>query len=221
VKVHTYYDDQAMAVMIGLPQLHPSEQLPYVEYAKERIAAFHGGAHRFPALTYRFRSELNDEFLLVRHDLEYDCISIDRYIPQFGCYFKLANLLDEQGRGRRLQFAEEQWLIDMLRAGDMRKTTPKELLAKKHEASAKQRDVNKKRGEEEVKAAVDSLSSKSIKQFVDVHRAIHTGERIVSHGADVKSLEVMAEAGKTAPMVPTGKALNPGMHPLTYARDSR
>lgn len=218
---HSYYDDETRVIMLGLPMLGFAEQQAYSAYAKERIQAFSGGAHKFPLLTRYLRSELNDEFLLARHDIEFDCIAIDRYVQDTGCYFNLLRLINSEGRGRRLIWGEENQLAQKLMEGDLRKTTAKEVLAKTRGAAAAVKAANKKRSDEAVLEVIDGFSTRQIKQFVDVHRAIHAGEKIIAHGADEKTIEMMAKASQTAPAVPTGKAFNEGMHPLMYKRDPR
>jgi hypothetical protein len=213
---HGYYDNEARSVMEGLPMLATiSEQREATEFAKQRMELFRGGAFAFPHLTRLFRAELRDPYILVRHDLEYDSISIDRWVPQFGCYFKITQIQE------RLQFGREYQILEMFKAGDLRKTTPKEVLAKTRGAAERIRNVNQEQAKSIVLEAVDSLSNKQVQQFIDVHRAIHTGETIVAHGSDDKIMERMAAASKTAPPVPTGKAVNPGMHPLMYRRTPR
>jgi hypothetical protein len=106
---------------------------------------------------------------------------------------------------------------DLQRQPDLKK-----YVMEKRDRANQVKAENSKRGDEMLMAAVDALSSKQIQNFIDVHRAMHTGETIVAHGADEASLGRMLKASeKSAAEVPVNKALNQGMHPLIYRRTPR
>ena len=63
-------------------------------------------------------------------------------------------------------------------------------------------------------AAVDSLTEKRIKEFIEVERAIHTGETIVPHGATEKMLAHMRQASYAAEQTPEPVIIDHETHPL-------
>jgi hypothetical protein len=95
------------------------------------------------------------------------------------------------------------------------------ILKKKDQASQAVIAANEKASTDKVAAAVDSLSTKQVTNFLAVERARHTGETIIHHGQDLKFMEHVAEASKTTPPPPDdmGKYCgNPGMNPKVYKR---
>lgn len=82
--------------------------------------------------------------------------------------------------------------------------------------------ANAAKGEEIVMKAVDSLSTRSVQQFIDVEKARHTGENIVHHGADLTFVERIDEAGKKnrakGKKIRRQGSINPGMRPDRYVR---
>lgn len=82
--------------------------------------------------------------------------------------------------------------------------------------------VNREKGDDIVRAAVDSLPIGRVQQFLDVERARHTGEKVVHHGPDLTFVERADEAGKKNRKLgkrgPRQKSINPGMRPDRYVR---
>lgn len=113
--------------------------------------------------------------------------------------------------------------VDFLRSRDMQAVGANEYLRRKRADADKVRESNEKKSTEKVMAAVDSLSSRQISQFVAVERARHTGEKIIHHGEDLKFMEHVEEKQKTEPAPPAEMGqycANPGMNPKLYRRKS-
>jgi len=96
------------------------------------------------------------------------------------------------------------------------------ILAEADVRSAAIRQENEKKGEEIVLNAIESLSSKSIQQFLDVERARHTGEKVVHHGSDLTFVERVDEAAKKNMAMgkrpAQQKSMNPGHRPDKIVR---
>lgn len=105
-------------------------------------------------------------------------------------------------------------LIDFLRARDMQRPG---YFIEKAAKSAAIRLANEKASTNRVLCAVDSLSDKRLKEFLQVEKAIQTGETVTMHGKTMEMFDKMTEAGKQAPEGP--KSANPGLHPLRHKRD--
>jgi len=89
-------------------------------------------------------------------------------------------------------------IIRVLEAGDPTKKNAEQALAEARENAAAQRERNEAAGDQKVKDVVSSLSDKRVEQFVDVERALHTGENITVRGDDRRSIEKMVEDTRTA-----------------------
>lgn len=225
--VSNYCDDETMAVMRGLPFLPPSEQVKMAAYAKERKWAFLSGKCMVPDYWQRALANF-DPTLAMRFDFDYGCFMVERWLEEEQYWHPILLWRDEYGLPIALSETYIPRLLSILDAANTQKhygSGREYLLAKQREADANKERHAKARTEAMLEA-VDSLSSKSIQQFIDVHRAIHSGDKIVAHGNDEKFLElakanterVEAEGGQ---VVPISRELNPGMHPLIYRRNPR
>jgi hypothetical protein len=105
-------------------------------------------------------------------------------------------------------------LIDFLRERDMQRPG---YFMEKAAKSAAIRLSNEKANTNRVLAAVDSLTEKRLKEFLQVEKAIQTGDTVTMHGETLRQFEKMTEAGKQAP--PGPESSNPGMHPQVHKRD--
>lgn len=116
-------------------------------------------------------------------------------------------------------------LIQKLREGDTWNQDCTNKFTDEQPKAEKKRLANEKAHNDQVAAAVDSLSSKSIKQFIEVHEAMQSGDRITAHGDDLKAFERMEAESKralAAGAVPEpDTCINPGMHPKYYKRPHR
>ncbi|HDY64688.1 MAG TPA: hypothetical protein ENH84_00445 [Phycisphaerae bacterium] len=108
------------------------------------------------------------------------------------------------------------------RADTWRYRNAQEFMRHRREEAARRRKQNEKAGDEKVAAAVDSLPSKNLREFIDVERSRHTGETVISHGPDQAFLErSLAREKKEAAQVENEAAINPGHHPKTIYRERR
>jgi hypothetical protein len=124
----------------------------------------------------------------------------------------------------------DQHLIEFLRANDMHRFTPAEHRKKKQEAADATQKRNDRAASEKVLAAVDSLSSKALREFIAVEEAIQSGETITAHGDTLNFIEkarkAMAAANREAEekglvyseVADAGQCINPGMAPNIYRR---
>ena len=172
--------------------------------------------------TAKLQREL-DENCRVRRDPIYGWF-LDRWIEDIKCWHPVGYI----GTGGRAELQTVNGaqiivtvddkvrpdLIQFLRDHDMQRPG---YLEEKAAKAAAIREENERVGKEKVLAAVDSLSDKSLKNFIEVERAIQTGETVTMHGPTYEMFEKMTEAGKKAPEGPM--SANPGMHPLRHQRD--
>lgn len=117
------------------------------------------------------------------------------------------------------------WLIQYLREHDMQDTSrwanPQEYLAYKRAKAQHIAMENEYRHTQKLLGIVDRMSDRQVREFVQVEKAMHTGETITMHGATLKSFERMRKASQRSPAPPSGRSINPGMHPFKYVRKSR
>lgn len=160
----------------------------------------------------RFDPLLRGRYCFQRHSLV-----VERYAaPDQAWILVMAWPDDERGFPVPLQT-----VLGILAASDMQRVGGKEWITRKREAAATVRERTERASTEKVLEAVDSLSSKRIKQFVAVEEAIQSGEQIRPLGDDARRMEQIS-----APALPSAKAIsndakmarNPGMHPRIYKR---
>lgn len=155
---------------------------------------------------------------------------IDRWVASEGWWQKIPGTIGFQeprpGLCERMRNQYDMW----------KKATPEDnekairnearhpILKEKDEQSAKVIKANEDKATQKVLAAVDSLSTKQVTEFLAVERARHTGEKITHHGADLKFMErVEEEQKKNPPEVSPDLGSdcgNPGMHPKLLKRKS-
>lgn len=222
-----YCDDETWAILKGLPSLSPSDQLQASMYARERKEAFIHGRAMVPDFWRRALHNF-DPNLQLRFDVDYQCYIVETWMKDESYWQPVLLWRDENNKPLTLGETLIPLMLSTLAKNNLqtqyRDST--EYLAKKHDDREARRKINAATRTATVLEAVDSLSSKQVSNFIDVHRAIHTGEKIVTHGADEKFLntarantvQVEAEGGQVAPV---RRELNPGMHPLTYQRKAR
>lgn len=96
-------------------------------------------------------------------------------------------------------------LLDMLRSMDMQRSSPAQIIDDKRRRAAAVAKSNERAGDDKVLEKVDELSDKQVKEFIDVTRALYTGETLVAHGEAAKVMEDIAEARKKGPPLPIKK----------------
>jgi hypothetical protein len=135
-----------------------------------------------------------DPLLNLRWDFFEGCWVVDRFTQVEGCWTPVCVWKDENG-AKQLDLS----LIETLQDGDMwRFANYKEYLAYKREKARKQRERNRKAGEEKILAAFDKLSSRDLNEFVEVGQALKTGETIECHGNDAGYFQRYNEGAKAA-----------------------
>jgi len=113
-------------------------------------------------------------------------------------------------------------LIDYLRERDMQRwESPQAYLQYKRDQAHKVAMANEYRNTQKLLGVVDKMSDKQVKEFITVERAMQTGETITMHGATAKSFNRMKKASQRSPAPPSGRSINPGMHPFKYVRSRR
>jgi hypothetical protein len=120
-------------------------------------------------------------------------------------------------------FELDRKLIEMLRSNDMQTKTPGEHIKDKEDVARDNQRANEQASTDRVMAAVDKMSSKQIRQFIDVEQAIASGDTITPHGSDLKFLETAdaahqqalreGEVTQDARVNDWKQAINPGMAP--------
>lgn len=184
-----------------------------IEDRKAQILSGLGSAHQI-YWTLKVQAELDDR-CRVRHDPVHGWM-LDRWIDEPECWHPVGYI----GTGGRLQdgiVVDDKVrpdLIAFLRKHDMQRPG---YFIEKAAKSAAIRLANEKASTNRVLMAVDSLSTKQLNEFINVEKAIQTGDTVTMHGATMKMFERMTEAGKKAP--PGPESSNPGMHPLKHKRN--
>lgn len=146
---------------------------------RNRRAEVEAGLSPSTASHWTARLRLLDPQLRLRWDFSQGWV-IERAVPEWGCWAVCGVI------GHRCVPLN---LIEILRRGDMQRYSPSEYLAMKRESAAKVRESNEKRSNDAVLGAVDKLTDKRCKEFLEVEQAVRSGETIVAHGATEKSLK--------------------------------
>jgi len=177
--------------------------------------------------TKRVQLELDPE-CRVRRDPVHGWM-LDRWVEDFQCWHpvgyigsggrvELRNIGDHHGMQVDMAIVVDDKvrpdLIAFLRSRDMQRPGYHQ---EKRKKSAKIRADNEQAATDKVKAAIESLSTAQIKQFIEVERAIQTGETVTMHGSDMAAIERMTKAGRHAPAGPMSDT--PGLHPNRIQRN--
>lgn len=123
-------------------------------------------------------------------------------------------------------FALDLSLIAALKKSDMQRETPAEQVARKREAAGRIQKQNEQAHTDKVLAAVDSLSSKQLKEFIAVEEALHSGDTIQSFGDDRRTIEAAQREKEAAlargeDIAVNNRCINPQNHPLKHKRKRR
>lgn len=124
-----------------------------------------------------------------RPDLQRCKIAIEQWIPALDCwmvngYFEPGTYVDK--------------VIETLRKGDPRFKTAEQIITERREAAAKVRAANEEAGNQRVLAAIDGMSTRQVKEFVEVEQALQTGEEIHFHGSDIDTLDSLQDQTRIA-----------------------
>lgn len=219
------HDNETHAMFMASERLTGEERDRMIRLAHERISMIEAGLKRVPEYIQTAIQTFCAE-LRVRYCFERDKLVIEHFHPQTN--WQIIGGGEWRNHDNGQPYSPEA-MIAMLRAGDMQqKGTAKYLEEKKNNAIAVQRS-NDSAHTRKVNAAVDSLSTKQVKQFIDVQNAIRSGETVVPLGDDAKFLEKVhttskkeaARLGKSLKKAARNDdmaAMNPGQHPLIYKK---
>lgn len=195
-----------------------------IEDRRDAICAGLGSATQI-AWTLRIQVELDPD-CRVRRDPIHGWM-LDRFVDSLGCWHPVGYV----GTGGRLEPVSiitpgnpethrvvddvvRPDLIPWLKSRDMQR--PGYLEEKAAKATAI-REANEEVATNKVLAAVDSLSDSAVKNFIEVEKAIQTGDTVVMRGETRDMFDRLTEAGKKAPEGP--ESSSPGLHPLRHRRD--
>jgi hypothetical protein len=153
-------------------------------------------ARSSPFLTHILQTQVNHQ-LRSRTCSSTGQIVIEQWIPSLRCW--LTN-------GLYPPSTPAAKIVSDLLAGDPTRKTADEELADRREASAAIREKNEKEGDDRVASVVSSLSSERVRNFVEVERALHTGETITVRGDDRRTIESLVESTKKAAIQGDGEA---------------
>lgn len=152
-----------------------------------------------------------DPWLRFRWDFIEERYAVERYVEADRYYIHLLWFRWKMDRSTVEQCRELLIQCDM-----QRWPSPEAYLAHQRAKAKAIRDANESTSTDAVLAAVDELPRENIKNFIQVERAIQTGERIVPLGEDARKLEKMSQATTHAPA--ENASMNPGMNPRIYQR---
>lgn len=155
--------------------------------------------------TSRLQAEV-DNCLRMRWDFQNGWV-IDRWIQQYGCWHPIGVLGFHYIRPD---------LCEYLKSRDLQRIGPERYLSEKRAAAERVRECNDQRSTDRVLAAVDSLSERRVHEFIEVERAMQTGDVIVAHGATEKMLDTMTAASKRAEQEPEPQEVDSITHPLVH-----
>lgn len=187
-------DADTMGMMGILLTLDSSERSAVTRKIEERIAQIKAGVGKYPNLQEQLQSALKDN-LRVREDFDRDGrpMIIERYATEAGCWLKIMDWPNDQ-LGQ--PWTVEQ-VIEELRTSDMQSfESPEAYIRFKREKAARVRLENERRATDAVLAAIDKIGTKRIQNFIEVERAMVTGDRITATGDMLKSMERMTAASK-------------------------
>jgi hypothetical protein len=217
------YDNETLQMMQIADKIEPANRSRFERQIEERKAMIRAGLNRHPHIDEKIKEFCPE--LRTRYDFERGKLVIEHFHPQTSWQMIGGGEWPEDEKGNPLSAGE---VIEKLKAGDMQRIGHVEYLKQKKDAAEKIQKRNDAANTEKVAAAVDSLSTKQVRQFIDVQNAIRTGETVVPLGDDAKFLDKAHVASKKHGK-PTKKAvrndqraaMNPGQHPLIYQRNQK
>jgi hypothetical protein len=181
----------------------------------DRMAQVEAGARRAPKY-WNDRLQEIDPFLRIRWAFDKGCWCVERWVKETKAWTTLKFWMNDDGPCSM----DINFLCYILKKNDMQRVGAENWLKKRRQEAEYKRVSNDKANTAKVEAAVDSLSTKQVENFVAVERAIQTGETITAHGGDFRFVDLVRRNTKEGKCkVPRVKSLNPGMHPLRYKRD--
>lgn len=210
-----------------------SMMIPFGEAAdRQRLIVSHrkdmvdAGLAAVPPLCQEILRDYED-LLRFRWSFDHFCWVVDRWVKEQKAWVTVLRWLDENGHPKLLGTWAAYEIVDTLRAHDMQRwSSPEAYLKHKRELAQKKQIENDKKGTDHILEVIDRMSDKQVQTYIDAHRAMHTGEKIIAHGNDEKFLERTHELTKQREAEGKGQihaipSMNPGMNPLTYHRKDR
>jgi hypothetical protein len=218
------WDGEADGLHRALPEIGNDPLCTSVEQAEyllhDRIDYIRSGTYLAPDFANRMLRDF-DRFLRFRWSWDYEAWAVDRF-DNMNAIWNRITIYDEI-----LTVDKVHRILDDLRERDMwRYSSPAEYLRVQREKAEKVRQNNAKAADDNLMAAVDSLSSSRLNNFIEVEQAIARGERIVAHGPDLRTLERILKSQQDTLARGEGMsahydhvaAINPGMNPKFYGR---
>jgi len=192
-----YVDSECRSMMIFAENLDAEQIAPVWPRIRrgimERIQMCEYGRLHAPQWFEKRLHEI-DPLLSLRWDFMEQCFVVDRWTRSERCWHTVLVWKDENGPKHL-----DNSLIQTLHDGDTwRFKDWKEYLRYKHAQSAKKRAANRQASEDKMGAVIDNMSNSQIHNFMEVERALMTGETVVCHGATEKGFEHMHQGAMKA-----------------------
>lgn len=184
-------DSDTLATMLTIPSVDPSQRPMLVREVEARVAKIKAGVDRYPHLDRALQLAFEDN-LRTRLDFDHDDrLIIERYSPEATCWLKVMDWpQDHEGK----QWSVEEVIAKMYESDMRRWKTPMDYKRHKDEMAAKVRAANTVKANEKMREAFTSLGKKRLDNFVEVEKAMLTGERITAHGECLQSIERMVKS---------------------------
>lgn len=184
-----FVDQDIYALEWALGFALPSEKSWMEGMIKERRAQLESElAQSNVFLTTMLQTQVNHQ-LRSRPDFATGKIAVEQWVPALRCWL-VNGLFDPTTPALEI--------IRVLQAGDPTRRTAEEEIAEKRTEAEAQRVRNEKAGDQKVADVVASLSNERVQNFVDVERALQTGENITVRGDDRRTIERLTEGTEKA-----------------------
>jgi hypothetical protein len=220
-----HLDLETLSMVTAIHRVPKIYRYVFEEYIHERNEAMVSGVSNAPRWAQDTLQAFDQE-LRLRWDYMYQCYAVDKFVRQWKAWVPLMLWQHEDGSPKRLGEDGMRDMLQLLHEGDMQRwDSPQKYIEYKRERAAFRRKQHETDNHESILAAVDSLSSKQIKNFIEVERAMRTGETIVAHGSMEKFMERAYATGaererEGLPLNP-GQAMNPWAAPNVHRRFRR
>jgi hypothetical protein len=231
---------ETLSAMLVKGMWLPHEVSMIERQIEDRIATVKAGLGSPTQIMWTFKIQKEvDEFCRVRHDRHLGWM-LDRFVEELGVWHPVgyvgtggrAVLIEEQdGNGNTVlrTIVEDDKvrpdLVNYLRAHDMQRPG---YIQEKRDAAEAIRDENFRLANERLGGIIDGMSDKRVKEFIQVERAMQTGEEITLRGAsretwnklEAANLKFAKEHGHLPEAAPEELCDNPGMRPDVYKRET-
>lgn len=209
-----YVTDKVLAQISIIPNLDDQPmRTRAARMVEDMMSQLEAGVKRVPGWIQKAIKQF-DKDLSLRWDFEQGCFVLDIFAHIFGCYMTICSL----GPEFTCDLPNLNLLLAKLRAGDMRRAeSPEKYLEQKRKQADDVIRVNDVAATERVLGAVQNLTDRSVKEFIEVERALRVGETVFSTGDDAKEITQLQKAAQSAPAPPADNlGLNP--HPNKQKR---